>query len=370
MSKKASSKIQSSESSVMEDLLNKYSKSFKSFSKGEKITGTVVEITSNRVIVDIGGKSEGLVAEKAFKEAEEYIRTLKVGDTVDAAVIVPETRDGFTILSFRKAKYDTLWETLMKSREDGLPISVEAKSVSNSGISVEVKGISGFIPNSQLGRDALEDSQNLVGRKFAAVVIDVDRDSNKVILSEKEVSEKDELALARRTIEEIEEGEVFEGEVASIYDFGCFVKIEKKTREGEIVPLEGLVHISELSWEKTKRSDDVVSVGDKVSVKVIGKTKGKLALSIKQATENPWEKIEEKYPKDKKATGEVTRQSDFGVFVALEPGVEGLIHMTKIPPATTYERGQKIDVYIEEVDKESKKISLGIVLTAKPLGYK
>lgn len=370
MSKPISAKLTTSGSSVMEGLLSKYSSSFKSFSKGEKITGTVLEISPNRVVVDIGGKSEGLVAEKAFKEAEEYIKSLKVGDTVDAAVIVPETRDGFTILSFRKAKFDTLWETLMKSRDDGLPLTVEGKNVTNSGISVEVKGLSGFIPNSQLGKDALMDTQNFVGKKFQAVVIDVDREDNKVILSEKEISEKDELALARRAIEETEEGEVFEGEVASIYDFGAFVKIEKKTREGEIVPLEGLVHISELSWEKTRRSDDVVSVGDTVKVKVIGKTKGKLALSIKQATENPWDKIEEKYPKDKQITGEVTRHSDFGIFVALEPGVEGLVHMTKIPPATSYERGQKVEVYIEEVDKESKKISLGIVLTAKPVGYK
>lgn len=370
MSKKASTNIDTSGSSVMEGLLTKYSKNFKSFTKGEKVTGTVVEIATNRVIVDIGGKSEGLVAEKAFKEAEEYIKTLKVGDKVEAAVIIPETRDGFTILSFRKAKFDTLWETLMRSREDGMPLTVEGKNVTNSGITVEVKGLSGFIPNSQLGRDALENVQNLVGRKFQAVVIDVDRVDNKVILSEKEVSEKDELALARRAIEEIEEGETFEGEVASIYDFGCFVRIEKKTKEGEIVPLEGLVHISELSWEKTRKSEDAVSVGDKVTVKVIGKTKGKLALSIRQATANPWDTIMDKYPSDKKVTGEVVRHSDFGVFVQLEPGVEGLVHMTKIPPATTYNRGDKIEVYIEEVDPENKKISLGLVLTAKPVGYK
>lgn len=142
MSKPISAKLTTSGSSVMEGLLSKYSSSFKSFSKGEKITGTVLEISPNRVVVDIGGKSEGLVAEKAFKEAEEYIKSLKVGDTVDAAVIVPETRDGFTILSFRKAKFDTLWETLMKSRDDGLPLTVEGKNVTNSGISVEVKGLS------------------------------------------------------------------------------------------------------------------------------------------------------------------------------------------------------------------------------------
>ncbi|KKQ44213.1 MAG: 30S ribosomal protein S1 [Candidatus Woesebacteria bacterium GW2011_GWA1_37_8] len=370
MSKSTSAKFKSDDSSVMEGLLSKYSKNFKSFNKGEKISGTVLEISPNRVIVDIGGKSEGLVAEKAFKEAEEYIKSLKVGDTVDAAVIIPETRDGFTILSFRKAKFDTLWEILLRSRDDGLPLTVEGKNVTNSGIMVEVKGLSGFIPNSQLGKDALENAENLIGKKFQAVVIDVDREDNKVILSEKEVSEKDELALARRAIEETEEGETFEGQVASIYDFGVFVKIEKKTKEGEMVPLEGLVHISELSWEKTRRSDDAVSIGETVKVKVIGKTKGKLALSIKQATANPWDTIAEKYPKDKRVTGEITRHSDFGVFVALEPGVEGLVHITKIPPATSYERGDKVDVYIEEVDAENKKISLGLILTSKPVGYK
>lgn len=370
MTKKISSKAISSRSSLMDDLLSKYSGNFKTFKKGDKVEGIIVEIADDRVIVDIGGKSEGLVAGKAFKEAQDYISTLKVGDRVEASVIVPETRDGFTILSFRKAKFDILWNTLIKSRDSGVPLTVEGRAVTGSGLMVEVNGLSGFIPNSQLGKDALEDTQSLVGKKFQAVVIDVDREANKVILSEKEVSEKEELELARRAIEEINEEEIFQGEVTSIYDFGCFVRIEKTTKEGEVVPLEGLVHVSELSWDKVRRSDEVVSVGDKVNVKVIAKARGKLAFSIKQTIEDPWERIEEKYHKDQKVEGEVVRQNDFGVFVALEPGVEGLVHITKIPPSARYERGQKVDVYIEEVDKENKRISLGLVLTSKPIGYK
>jgi small subunit ribosomal protein S1 len=134
--------------------------------------------------------------------------------------------------------------------------------------------------------------------------------------------------------------------------------------------LEGLVHISELSWDKIGKPEEIVSVGDNVKVKVIGKKNGKLALSIKQTQKDPWEEAEKRYPKDKKVEGKVVRVSDFGMFVSLEPGVEGLVHITKIPPTKKFEVGDDVNVVIEEIDSKAKKLSLGLVLTAKPVGYK
>jgi ribosomal protein S1 len=360
-----------SESSVMEKLLAKHEAEVKSYSQGDKVKGTIQEITPKRVVVDIGGKSEAMVAEKAYKEAESYIKTLKVGDVVEASIIIPETYDGFTILSFRHASANASWKRIETAEKKGTPLRVDVRSVLTSGLVVNVGGLTGFVPRSQLGKDIVKDLDSLVGKKINAIVIDTDRSNNKVVLSEKEVSEAEELAIVRDAIKNIKEGEVYEGVVTTIYDFGCFVTIKAgKKKSKDKVELDGLVHISELSWDKIGKPEDEVKVGDKVKVKVIGKTKGKLALSIKQTIEDPWDTIEKKYKKDQKVEGKVIKQSDFGVFIQLEPGVEGLIHLTKIPPGKKLGRGDKVDIYIEEVDKKEKRISLGLVLTAKPVGYK
>lgn len=352
----------------MEKLLEKYSDVKVGYSVGDKIKGKIIQIEDDRVLVDIGGKSEGIVAEKAFKEAENYIKTLKVGDEVEAMVIVPETRDGYTILSFRKAVYDAIWKRLEDLEKGTDTIFVEVKGVTPAGVTVFVEGLTGFIPRSQLGKAALENLESLPGEKVEVTVIDSDRSSDKVILSEKEVSEAQEMALIKKAVENIKEGEVFDGIVESVYDFGCFVKVDKKVGK-ENTELEGLVHISELSWEKIRRTEELVKPGDKVKVKVIGKTKGKLAFSVKQAQDDPWKKVE-KFKKDEKIKGKVVKITDFGVFVELEPGIEGLVHMTKIPPNVSFEKGQEINVTIEEIDVENRKIGLSLVLTSKPLGYK
>lgn len=352
----------------MEKLLEKYSDVKVGYSVGDKIKGKIIQIEDDRVLVDIGGKSEGIVAEKAFKEAENYIKTLKVGDEVEAMVIVPETRDGYTILSFRKAVYDAIWKRLEDLEKGTDTIFVEVKGVTPAGVTVFVEGLTGFIPRSQLGKAALENLESLPGEKVEVTVIDSDRSSDKVILSEKEVSEAQEMALIKKAVENIKEGEVFDGIVESVYDFGCFVKVDKKVGK-ENTELEGLVHISELSWEKIRRTEELVKPGDKVKVKMIGKTKGKLAFSVKQAQDDPWKKVE-KFKKDEKIKGKVVKITDFGVFVELEPGIEGLVHMTKIPPNVSFEKGQEINVTIEEIDVENRKIGLSLVLTSKPLGYK
>ncbi|KKQ94543.1 hypothetical protein A2865_02910 [Candidatus Woesebacteria bacterium RIFCSPHIGHO2_01_FULL_39_17] len=358
-----------SEPSSMDELLSLYGVPKFSFSVGDMIKGKIIRIEPQRVVIDIGGKSEGLVAEKAFKEAEEFVKTLKIGDEIEARVLVTETRDGNTILSLRHAREEASWKRIQEIEEKQTPILVEGKGVTSSGMTVDIEGMTGFIPASQLGKEVSENPQKLIGQRFEAVVIDFDRAVKKIILSEKEVSEKEELARSREAIKNIKEGAVYEGEVTTIFDFGVFVKIEWGSGKTKI-PLEGLVHISELSWEKVSSPDDVVSQGDKVKVKIVAKRNGKLAFSIKQALEDPWEKVEKKYKKDKRVRADITRVTDFGVFVQLEPGIEGLIHITKIPPGKKLVKGDKVDVYVEDIDKENRKIALGLVLTEKPVGYK
>jgi ribosomal protein S1 len=330
----------------------------------------VLSIDPKRVVIDIGGKSEGVVAEKAYDEAKSYIKTLSVGDEIEANVIIPETPDGYTILSLRRSAEAASWKRLEEAQRGKKPIVVEGKMVNPSGVMVDVSQMTGFIPNSQLGKQAAKEKSSLVGERFKVLVVDLDRSSNKIVLSEKEVSEKADLELSRKALAKVKEGEVYSGRITTIYDFGCFVEIKVAVSGKQKVPLEGLVHISELSWDKVRTPFDVVKEGGKVKVEVIGKKDDKLALSIKKTQKDPWDNIQIKYKKDKKLKGKVTRSSDFGVFVSLEAGVEGLIHMTKIPPGQRLKEGDEVNVYVEEVDKDKRKISLGLVLTAKPVGYR
>ncbi|MGB6881910.1 MAG: S1 RNA-binding domain-containing protein [Microgenomates group bacterium] len=363
--KKKRASRKSSEPKSMEELLEAYGGKPKGLSVGQKVRGRVVEITSKKVILDIGAKSEGVVAEKAFDEAKTFIKDLKVGDEVEVQVLITETPDGFAILSLRKAAYETAWKKLEKAKKEEKPIGVLGKIVNPSGVVVEVMGLSGFIPSSQLGKEVFKNPSDLIGKNFKAIIIDLNRTTNKIVLSEKAVSEAEEIKLIKDALEKMKEGEVYEGVVTTVSDFGCFVEI----RENKVA-VEGLVHISELSWEKVDKTSDVVSEGDRIKVKVIGKKGGKLSLSMKQAQEDPWDEAEKKYKKDAKVKAKVVRTSDFGVFARLEPGIEGLIHLTKIPPGKRFEKGQEVNVYVEEVDAKSRKVSLGLVLTTKPVGYK
>lgn len=341
----------------------------KTFTVGQKVQATVLAKTSKSLVLDIGGKSEGVVVDKAFVEARSFADKLNVGDVVTAGVLISEARDGTVILSLREAIQGAAWKKFEKAKEEGTPVAVLGRGASAGGIAVDVDGISGFIPNSQLGREVSRNTQGLVGKYFKAKVIDVDRASNKLVLSEKEVSEEADIKLAKKALLAIKEGEVLKGEVTTVANFGCFVRVIADV-DGKHIPVEGLVHISELSWSKVAATSDVVNVGDKVDVKVIGSRDGKLSFSMKQAGKDPWSEADKKYKVETKIKGKVTKLSDFGAFIELEPGIEGLLHLTKIPPGTRLSEGQEINVNIEEIDSKLKKISLGMVLSSKPVGYK
>jgi len=347
---------------TMADLLAKAGKKFISYSVGQKIRAKVISKTHKALILDIGGKSEGIVTGKAFAEAKDYFKTLKAGDGVWASVIVAESREGNVVLSLRQAMYSSSWENLEKAKETKEPVAVVARGVNPSGVTIEVESLGGFIPATQLGKEASKNPQSLIGKYFKAVVIEVDRAQNKLVLSEKEVSDAKDIREAKEALAKIKEGAVFDGVVTTVANFGCFVKIPSG--------VEGLVHISELSWGRVERTTDVVAKGDKVKVKVIGKHDGKLALSMKQAKEDPWTLAVGKYKKDVKVTGKVVRVSGFGVFVELEPGIEGLIHVTGIPPATKLSEGSQVKCYVQDIDSKNKRLSLGLVLSVKPIGYK
>ncbi len=344
-------------------------KTQKRFQKGERVEGVVLAKNSESVIFDVGGKSEGIVKEKGYTDAKEYIEGLKVGDRVLVTVLVPETRDGITILALKDAMKDISWVELEKLKESGAEVPVLGKGVGAAGFVVDCMGIEGFIPTSQLGREVSETAQDLVGKYFKAKVMEVDKAGNKLVLSEKEISEAGDIALTKKAMGEIKEGEVYEGVVTTVAAFGAFVKIEVPVKK-EKAYIEGLVHVSELSYSKVNFPADVVKEGDKVKVRVLASHKGKLSLSIKQALKDPWTEAAEKYPVDTKVSGKIIRISDFGAFVELEPGIEGLIHITKIPPTQKITVGQEVKTVVEDVNIKDKRIALGLVLTSVPVGYK
>lgn len=357
---------------TMADLLAKYSKTkteLKPLKKGDKIEGLVVEKNPGSVVLDIGRKSEGIVTDKAFSEAREFIKGINVGDKLIADVLIPENSEGYTILSFRQSATNSVWEKMESALSKKEVLDAKVTSFNSAGLSVSALGLPGFIPSSHLGSVALGKGDALVGTSLKVQVIELDREHKKAIFSEKIVSEAGAIKDQDEVIKNLKLGDILEGEVVTVTDFGCFVKVNvalgKKT-----VPVEGLVHVSELSYQKVDKPSSVVKVGDKLKVAVISSDAGRLSLSVKSAKKDPWVEAAGKYNKEDKVAGKVTRVSDFGVFIELEPGVEGLLHMTKLPPGQKLSAGQSVNVYIEEVDTNARRISLGMVLTEKPLGYK
>lgn len=359
----------SNSATTMAELLARAKNKIQKFTKGQRVEATVLSKNPSNVIFDVGGKSEGIVKEKGFVDAKEFIEGLKEGDKVMVTILVPETRDGITILGLKDAMKDTSWEKLQKAKETGEEVPVLGKGVSAPGFVVDVFGIEGFIPTSQLGKEVVKNPQNLVDKYFKAKVMEVDKMNNKVVLSEKEISEAGDIALTKEALKKIKEGEIYGGIVTTVATFGAFVKIEVPVKK-EKAGVEGLVHVSELSFSRVNLPSDIVKVGDKVSVKVLAARDGKLALSVKQAQKDPWDGIEEKFKAEDKVTGKVVRASDFGYFVELTPGVEGLIHITQVPPTVKLTVGSEVKCTIEEVNAKSKRIALGLVLTSIPVGYK
>lgn len=357
--------FQPDSSDLMGQLLAKRGISRGGLKQGQKIEGTVVEVGPKLLVLDIGGKAEGLVLENEFEDAVDYIKSLKTGDKVAATVVTPENKSGQALLSLRDTAQDQAWEVLEESVRKNQEVSFRVLSLVKGGLSITTQGILGFVPSSQIGAELSKNLQNAVGKGLKGKVIELDRQKEKLVISEKAVSESEIIKKQQKILGQIKEGERFTGKVLSLVNFGAFVQIEK-----DGVLLDGLVHLSELSWQRVSDAGSVLAEGEEVEVVVIGKEAGRLALSVKQAQKDPWVEVEEKYKPDIKVNGTVSRLGDVGAYVELEPGIEGLIRLTRIPSGIALVEGQKVECFIEDFDKKNRKVSLGLVLKSKPIGYK
>lgn len=366
-------KAKTAQARTMEELLAKSPSALRALVPGQEIEGVVVELGPKSLVLDIGTKSEGLVVDREFVQAASLIKKLSPGDKVTALVLVPETNSGQALLSLREAAEIQAWSELEQGLKEGKVFTAKVVSIVRGGLAVEILGVQAFIPGSQTGSSISGNLQNSLDKNLKVKVIEIDKTNSRIVLSEKAVSEADVLAKQNKILEKIKKGDKFRGEVVGLTSFGAFVRVEK-----DGIAIDGLVHLSELSRANVKDPSEVLKKGDLVDVVVIGKGlpagrqgNSRLALSIKELQEDPWEKISEgKYVQEKKVSGRVIKTGSFGAFVELEPGIEGLLRASKIPSDISVKEGQEIDCFVEELDKTKHKISLGLVLKSKPVGYK
>jgi len=351
----------------MEELLSSVGQKIKGLKRGEFVVGKITEIRSKTMYVDVGGKTEGIITGKELGLIKDFASRLKVGDEVNAQVRVVENDRGQTLLSLRKAAFENSWKYFEDALKDKKPIDVFGREVNHGGTVVTAPyGLFGFIPGSQIGSKFDGDPENLVGKKILVIVLEVDQEKNRLVFSERAVSEPDKLNEEKDAVEKIKIGDKFEAEIARVEPFGLFIKINF----GKGIDLEGLVHISEVSWEKVRDLPKRYKAGQKIEVSLVNKENDKLQFSIKRLEDDPWETIEKKYPKETEIKGTVTQITNFGALVKLEPGIEGLIHISKIPPNVQLKEGEEVKCYIEHVDKKSRRLSLEMALTEKSVIYK
>jgi small subunit ribosomal protein S1 len=359
---------------TMEELLSSTGYTLSVPKPGAVLTGMVTEVTKKMILVDIGAKTEGMVVDREFEAARDYISDLKQGDEVSVFVVSPENERGQILLSLKRALVDRKWEQFSEYMQTLEAVDVKGLEVNKGGMIVVSEGIRGFVPSSQFGKAYLGKMDLLIEKDFKVKVIEVDKEKNRLIFSERLVSEADEIAKKTEALKHVTSGDVYEGVVSGIMPFGVFVGVEVpfKGDGAGVGKVEGLVHISEISWEKVNDPNDYFKLGDRVKVKVLGidESAGKLNLSVKQMSDDPWTTVANKYPVGAKVTGKVSRTAPFGAFVTLEPGIDGLIHISKIPSGSDPKVGEEIEVFVEHIDPEQRRMSLGLVLTEVPVGYK
>ncbi len=331
--------------------------------KGQILQAKIVDLSKKGILFDIGWKSYAVLGSIEAHDLGSYLPYLQAGESVPVKVVVEEAKDGFPVVSMRSFFENGKWNILDEKHKNEKEIEVICGEYGKGGVFIEFMGIRGVIPKIQLTEDYLRDPEQLIGKKIKVKVLEVDREKNRLVVSQKAsalgISYKD----LKKKFDEIKTGKTYKAKVIGFSDFGVFCEVNK---------IEGLIHISEISWQKVINPRKHLNVGDDIEVMVVEKNEEnlKLNLSIKRLEQDPWESLEERYPKDKEVKGEVVRKEKYGYIVRLEPGVEGLIHISKVTGNETIEVGKPITVYIEKIDVRNRRISLVFALQDKPVVYR
>jgi len=381
--------LQDPEYSRLKDFLDDNSNKLKQLSRGDIVEGEVVDVNINNgvVIVDVGYKSEGIIAGRELKSDTLDWTKLQVEDKVLVYVVKPEDEKGQLILSIRRTQQASAWLSLENAKKNNEVVEAVVVESNNGGLIVEIgKGIRGFIPTSQLdatrvyangvrqvGRDISSKVQkrlnSLIGEKIKTRIIELDREKNRIILSEKMVTQARDIEKRTETLKKVKEGDILEGTISGITPFGVFVNAQG---------LEGLVHLSEISWDKVEDIGVLYSVGNNVRVMVIGLSDGgkRVAYSIKRLQEDPWSKAISKYKIGDIVDGVVQKVVPYGAFVRIGEGLNGLIHISELSdklvkdPGDIVKVGQKVKVKILSISSTERHLGLSLKETSEVVGKK
>ncbi|OGJ56120.1 hypothetical protein A2706_02250 [Candidatus Peribacteria bacterium RIFCSPHIGHO2_01_FULL_51_35] len=362
MAKKA--KILERTNPVMDALL-KDSPEVVQVKPGELVEGTVVFRGKNKLLLDIGGVTTGIVSGRELRDSFNTFKDLKLGDPIMALVLEEENDEGMIVLSLRMASQQRAWDKFHRMVETDATMKFTPQEANKGGLLANIDGIRTFLPVSQLApsnyprvnnadaSEIINRLQKFVGHTFTVKIITMDEDAGKIVVSEREAMAEERA----KSLESLKAGDEKEGLVSGIVKFGLFVAFDG---------LEGLVHISEIAWGHVKNPSEFAEVGDKVKVKIIGIDGDKLSLSIKQLTKDPWEEIAERYPVGKRVQGTVVRFADYGAFLKLEKDINGLVHLTELAhhkvtdASEVLKIGEKVDAQVINIDVDERRIGLSV----------
>ena len=339
-------------------LLAQYESSFKNLQEGQIIRGRVLSITPAEVIVDIGYKSEGMIPLSEFTDFSGQV-TIKPGDPVDVLLEKTEDQNGYVVLSKDKAEKMKVWDEVEKSYRSGSTVRGRVIDRIKGGLAVDI-GVKAFLPGSLVDVKPVKNLEALRGKDLDFKVISVDKKRGNIVLSRKAVVEVEQEARKKETLQLLEEGRVLRGTVKNLTDYGAFV---------DLGGLDGLLHVTDMSWGRVNHPSDLVKVADEIEVVVLkfDRETERVSLGTKQLTEDPWAHVPEKYPAGSRVTGRVTNVTDYGAFVELEAGVEGLVHVSEMSwskrvkhPSKLVNPGDAVEVEVLSVDPKARRISLGM----------
>ncbi len=352
---------------LMEAFLSDPSHGYKTLKYGDVLEGTIMHVDRDELLVDIGSKAEGIVPSKEYSSlSSEEKDAIQVGDTLLVFVVQAENNEGHPVVSIDRAKQEKSWRKLQEIHEANDIIEAEVVNYNKGGLLVNLDGVRGFVPASQVseirGGDESSkqaDMARLIGTKLPLKVIEINRHRNRLILSERQAVQERRDAMKENLIQELTEGEVRTGTVSSICDFGAFV---------DIGGADGLVHLSELSWSRVRHPNELLKIGQEVQVYVLGinPNEKKIALSIKRTQAEPWSRVENSYEVGQLVRGTVTQLANFGAFARIEDGIEGLIHVSELAderiqhPKQIVQEGQDLLLRIIRIDPQRRRMGLSL----------
>ncbi|MBL9170073.1 MAG: 30S ribosomal protein S1 [Verrucomicrobiales bacterium] len=325
------------------------------FAAGEIVKGTIIEVRPKEVLVDIGYKSEGVIPANEFED----IKTAKVGDVIDVLIEKLEDKEGSVVLSKEKAEFKRNWEKILNICNEGGTVVGKVKSVVKGGLVVNI-GVEAFLPASQVDVVPPKNLNIFVGNSYDFKVVKINQDRQNIVLSRRELIEQERNERRGKLLSEMVPGDIRKGTVKNITDFGAFIDLNG---------LDGLLHITDMSWGRIGHPSELLKVGQELDVVVldINKEKERVSLGLKQKLANPWDNIESKYQVGQKVAGKVVNLVPYGAFVELEPGVEGLVHVTELSwtkriakPSDVLKQDQQVEAVVLGINREEQKISLGI----------